>query len=453
MTTPLWMKTDSSLDEEMLRFMVGDDLRWDTILLPYDIRASIAHVRGLVAIDVLSTQDADLLVAALESLAAEVVEGAFVLDERFEDGHSAIEDALVARLGDLGKRVHLGRSRNDQVLVAIRLHLKDALTQIREHVIAAAGASLERAKQHEMTPMPGYTHLQRAVPSTVGLWMASFAESFLDDAALLHATIDWIDASPLGTAAGYGVNIALPRDAVAEELGFSRVQINPMYAQSSRGKFEIQALTSVWQVMQDLRRLGWDLTLFASAEFDFVSLAPEATTGSSIMPNKRNPDVAELLRAGAGVISGAIAEIQNVIALPSGYHRDLQLTKAPLLRALQFALQACSIVPRVIDGLTMHEDRMRAAIDPTLSATDKAVELAVAGTPFRDAYRIVGESLRDIKSIDADESVRKRVSPGACADLRLDVLAERLACARDQKWNTNAAPTTGPYVMMSHVNS
>jgi len=433
MTTPLWVKNDTSLDEELLRFMVGDDLQWDAVLLPYDIRATIAHVRGLSQIAVLRPDEAISLVSALESLGDDVASGEFVLDERFEDGHSAIEDALVARLGDPGKRVHLGRSRNDQVLVATRLYMKDVLSRIREHTHSAAEAALDRAKSQEMTPMPGYTHLQRAVPSTVGLWMASYAESFLDDVSLLDATIEWMDACPLGTAAGYGVNLPLPREAVAGELGFSRIQINPMYAQASRGKFEVQALTAVWQVMQDLRRLGWDLTLFASAEYGFVSLPAEATTGSSIMPNKRNPDVAELLRAGAGVVAGAIAEIQNVTSLPSGYHRDLQLTKAPLIRAMQSALQACAIAPRVISGLIVHADRMRAAIDPALGATDKAVELAVAGTPFRDAYRIVGESLRDLSSIDAEKSVRSRVSPGACGDLRLGHLARRLADARIQK--------------------
>jgi argininosuccinate lyase len=433
MTTPLWAKNDTALDDELLRFMVGDDLRWDAVLLPYDIRATIAHVQGLCSINVLKSDDANTLVGALESLAADVASGEFILDDRFEDGHTAIEDGLVARLGDLGKRVHLGRSRNDQVLVATRLYTRDALGMIRVHVLAAAGAALDVARRHEMTPMPGYTHLQRAVPSTVGLWMASYVESCIDDAMLLGATIDWLDACPLGTAAGYGVNLPLPRESVGAELGFGRLQVNPMYAQASRGKFEVQALSAVWQAMQDLRRLGWDLALFASAEYGFVSLAPEATTGSSIMPNKRNPDVAELLRAGATVVVGAMAEIQNVTSLPSGYHRDLQLTKAPLIRAMQSALQACAIAPRVIAGLTIHADRMRAAIDPALGATDKAVELAVAGAPFRDAYRIVGESLRDLGSIDADESVRKRVSPGACADLRLDFLASRLAEARRQK--------------------
>ncbi len=426
MTSMLWIKNDSVLDQELLDFMVGEDRDLDAVLMPHDIRATIAHVGGLRSIGLLTEQEHASLVSALDALLLEFQSCDFVLDDRFEDGHSAIESYLVDQLGDLGKRVHLGRSRNDQVLVSTRLFMKDALRELQSSAVQCAHAALRQARAHEFVPMPGYTHMQRAVPSTVGLWMASFAESFVDNALLLESTIDWIDSCPLGTAAGYGVNVPLPRTEVATELGFDRIQINPMYAQASRGKFEAHALSVAWQFMQDVRRLGWDLTLFASAEFGFVSLPAEATTGSSIMPNKRNPDVAELLRAGAGVVAGAMAQIQNITSLPSGYHRDLQLTKGPLIRGLQSATRAGAIVPRVIEGLTFHADRMLDSIDPALLATDRAVELAVSGVPFRDAYRMVAEGGAASENATPQQSIRDRVSPGACADLRLDEIEARL---------------------------
>ncbi len=200
--------------------------------------------------------------------------------------------------------VHLGRSRNDQVLVAMRLWLRDRLRSLRGHALEAAATCLDVAERHEMIPMPGYTHLQRAVPSSVGLWMAGFAESFLDDAVLLEITDRWMNACPLGTAAGYGVNLPLDREGVARELGFERLQVNPLAAQNARGKHECQAIMAAWQLLQDVRRLAWDLSLFTTSEFGFVRLPDWLITGSSIMPNKRNPDVVELLRASVATVAG-----------------------------------------------------------------------------------------------------------------------------------------------------
>lgn len=423
---PIWARSDSKTQERVMRFLAADDVALDRELFLCDIRATGAHVRGLATIGALTDDDADKVDAGLESLAARFLDGRFVLDERYEDGHSAIEDYLTNTLGDLGKRIHLGRSRNDQALVATRLFMREALLEARGAVLDSARASLEQATAHEMTPMPGYTHLQRAVPSTVGLWMASFAEAFLDDVELIDTTLGWIDRCPLGTAAGYGVNLSLDREGVAERLGFTRLQINPMAAQASRGKHETQALACLWQPMQTLRRLGWDLTLFASSEFGFITMPQEMTTGSSIMPNKRNPDVAELLRAGAGVVAAAMTEIQQIVSLPSGYHRDLQLTKAPLLRGLRTARASLALTPMLIRGLQMNEDRLRAAIDAPMHSTDLAVEMTLAGATFRDAYRALAERGVDRQDLTPERSVSARVSPGACADLRLDAMSNRL---------------------------
>lgn len=430
MKPPLWQKQDSAIDERVMRFLAGEDVALDRRLFEYDLRATAAHARGLARIDLLTPGEADSIVSALEELGAAFREGSFILDERFEDGHTAIETFLVERLAETGRRVHLGRSRNDQVLVALRLYMRDALTDAAGLALDAADAALRRASADGPIPMPGYTHMQRAVPSSIGLWMASFAESFADDADLLRLTRDWLDACPLGTAAGYGVNLPLPRTELAADLGFPRLIINPMHAQATRGKAEVQALASLWQFAQTIRRLAWDLALFSMGEFAFLTLPPGATTGSSIMPNKRNPDLAELLRTVAPTVAACQAELQQILALPSGYHRDLQATKGPLIRGFESARLAGSLVPALISGLTLHPERMRDAIDRALYATDAAVELAAGGLPFRDAYRKVAGELEALGDRTPERSLAERVSPGACADLMLDAIGSRLADIR-----------------------
>jgi argininosuccinate lyase len=423
---PLWDKAGIAVDERIHRFLAGEDLRLDRELFPYDLRASKAHVHGLSRIGLLTSAEAEGLVRELDALAALYAEGAVDFDERFEDGHSVIEAHLVEKLGETGKKVHTGRSRNDQVLVAMRLHLRDALGTLAELCLAAAAAFLDRAEADATTPMPGYTHLQRAVPSSIGLWMAGFAEAFLDDAALARMTASWVDACPLGTAAGYGVNLPLDRAGVAAELGFSRLQISPVYAQNSRGKLELQALSSLHQALLDLRRLAWDLSLFTTAEFAFVRLPAQFTTGSSIMPNKKNPDVVELLRAAPAAVEGAMVELQSILSLPTGYQRDLQATKPPILRALGAGLGALALLPDLVRALDFDRDRMRAAISPDMFATDRAVELAREGLPFRDAYRKVAEEPHELSGRTPEASLAARVSPGAPGDLMLAQLRARL---------------------------
>ena len=425
-TTPLWTKSDTAIDDRAMRFMAGEDAVLDRRLFLYDIEGTRVHADGLADLGAISEEDARSISAALAALRDEFAAGVFVLDERYEDGHTAIESYLTERLGELGKRVHLGRSRNDQVLTALRLYMKDALARSSALCLDAADAALARARAHEYDPMPGYTHLQRAVPSSVGLWMASFAESFSDDAALLIATRDWIDACPLGTAAGYGVNLDLPREAASARLGFERTLINPMHAQATRGKAEAQMLAAMWQAAQSVRRLAWDLSLFSTSEFGFVTLPEGAVTGSSIMPNKRNPDLAELLRGVASVVGGAMAELHQLLGLPSGYHRDLQSSKGALLRGCGSALDALELIPSLISDSSFHLDRMRAAIDPTMYATDVAVGLAADGAAFRDAYRQVGENLDALGEHDAETSLRERVSLGGPGRLALDELGERI---------------------------
>ena len=423
----LWQEGGGSIDAAIAEFTAGEDVVLDRQLFVFDIQATAAHVRGLQRIGIVSDSECDTLCRLLGELRAEFESGSFVLDERFEDGHSAIEVYLTEKAGPAGARVHTGRSRNDQVSVATRLYLKDRLARLTGLCARIAQACLDKAEAEPDLPMPGYTHLQRAVPSSSGLWMAAFAEAFTDNMAFAGSVSGVVDSSPLGTAAGYGVNLPLDREGVADELGFARLQVNPMYAQNSRGKFEIMALQAALHAMQELRRLAWDLSLFTTSEFGFITLPSQYITGSSIMPNKFNPDVVELLRGRAATPEGAIAEIQSVLSLPSGYQRDLQLTKAPLIRGMESSLQALAIVPALVQGMAFNPDRMREAISTDMFATDIALERAAAGVPFRDAYLQAKKELDRLDAPDAEASLAQRVSPGACADLRLDLIRRRLA--------------------------
>lgn len=423
----IWQdNSGEAIDRTISEFTAGEDVILDRQLFPFDIRATAAHVRGLARIGLLEPEEANALCGLLDDLLEEFLAGHFVLDERFEDGHSAIEMYLTGKAGASGARVHTGRSRNDQVAVATRLYLKERLQQLAGLCASIAGACLDLARKHANVPMPGYTHLQRAVPSSVGLWMGAFAEAFTDNLVFARSVMQLVDASPLGTAAGYGVNLPLDRQGVADELGFARLQINPMYAQNSRGKFEIMALQACVHAMQDVRRLAWDLSLFTTSEFNFVKLPPQYITGSSIMPNKANPDVVELLRARAATPVAAVAEIEAVLSLPSGYHRDLQLTKAPLMRGVEASLQALAIVPALVGGLEFNVDDMAAAISMEMFATDIATAQAAQGVPFRQAYMNAKRELARLDAHDAAESLAQRVSPGACGDLLLDDIDRRL---------------------------
>ena len=425
MTDLLWHKPGVAVDAAIQAFLAGDDVVLDREFFLFDLQASVVHAEGLQRIGLLADDELAGIRRELGALAEDFANGAFVLDERYEDGHSAIEARLVERLGDAGKRIHAGRSRNDQVLVATRLWLKDRLARLQSIARDVAGIALDRAEAEADLPMPGYTHLQRAVVSSAGMWWAGWAEAFIDDAVRARDTRDWLDANPLGTAAGYGVNLPLDRDHATRALGFGRMQVAATYAQLSRGKFELAALEALGSAMLDLRRLAWDLSLFTSAEFGFVSLPPQYTTGSSIMPNKRNPDVVELMRGTYASVAAARTEIEQLLSLPSGYHRDLQVTKGALFHGFGKGLQALALLPDLLRGMQWRGDAMRAALDPSMYATDLAVELARDGTPFRDAYRQAADPTRWRGGSPA-ASLAARVSPGAAADLRLRELRARL---------------------------
>ncbi len=426
MTEPLWQKDGVRIDARIMQFTAGDDVLLDRTFFLHDIGASKAHVEALARIAVIRDDEAAALVRELDALAADFRSGAFVLDDRYEDGHSAIEARLTERLGDTGRKVHTGRSRNDQILVATRLWLKERLAELARHCREVAAACLERAAR-ETLPMPGYTHLQRAVVSSTAMWFAGYAEAFIDDAARARDTLAWIDANPLGSAAGYGVNLPLDREHTTRALGFARLQVSPVYAQLSRGKFELAALEALGSALLDLRRMAWDLSLFTTAEFDFVRLPAEYTTGSSIMPNKRNPDVIELMRARYASVAAARTEIEQLLSLPSGYQRDLQVSKGALYHGFGQGLPALALLPDLLARFTWNPEAMRAAIEPSMYATDLAIEQAAAGVPFREAYRHAADAAAQSGVGRTPEaSLAARVSPGAAGDLRLDELRTRL---------------------------
>ncbi len=426
MSDLLWQKPGVKVDERIQRFLAGEDVILDREFFLFDIEASRAHAQGLLRIGILAADEFAGIEVELSNLAQDFAQGDFVLDERYEDGHSAIEARLIERLGDAGRRIHTGRSRNDQILVATRLWLKDRLARLHALCVESAEVALARAEAEAGVPLPGYTHLQRAMVSSLGMWWAAWAEGFIDDAQRARDTLAWVDANPLGSAAGYGVNLPLDRDHVTAALGFGRLQVSATYAQLSRGKFEMAAIDALASALLDLRRLAWDLSLFTSAEFGFVALPAQYTTGSSIMPNKRNPDVVELIRASYASVAAARTEIEHLLSLPSGYHRDLQFSKGAIVHAFGRGLGALELLPDLLRNLEWKTDAMRAALDPSMYATDLAVDLARQGLPFRDAYRQAADPARWAEG-DPDASLAARVSPGAAADLRLDALRARLA--------------------------
>lgn len=378
------------LDALVLRYTAGEDAALDEALVAYDLRASSAHADMLHACGYLDDGTHRALVAALADLGVAHERGEWRIGADEEDCHTAIENRLVARLGDVGGAIHLGRSRNDQVLAALRLWLKDRLADLADAAEAVASALDGIAAGQGALSMPGYTHMQRAMPSSVGLWAGGWAAEIRDDAEGLSAARRRADRNPLGSAAGYGTpGLALDRDGTTRALGFGRTQEPVTAVQVSRGKAEASALFEASLLAQDLGRVAADVCLFATAEFGFVRLPPAFTTGSSIMPQKRNPDVFEIARGRTAEAVAALGEVLAITArLTSGYHRDLQGIKKPLFRGLASVRDTAVVIAHALPGLVFDGARMAAAIDPSMHATERANRLAAAqGIPFREAYR------------------------------------------------------------------
>ncbi len=393
--TRLWDK-GTPLDARVLAYTAGDDHGLDDRLVRYDVQASMAHAQMLGERGLLAPADVQALHAGLSAIAAEHAAGAWRVTLDQEDCQTAIENRLTERIGALGGRLHAGRSRNDQVLAALRLYLRDAAEELRGAALAVADALDALAAREGSVVLPGYTHMQQAMPSSVALWAGGFAAEIRDDAHGLQAAQRRIGKNPLGSAAGYGTpNLDIDREATRRLLNFPESQAPVTAVQLSRGKAEAQLLFEITLLTQDTGRMAADLLLFYTQEFSFVSLPQEFTTGSSIMPQKRNPDVFELMRGRSAVAQAALNEVLGITQkLTSGYHRDLQLIKPPLFRAIDSCRQTLDILPTALAGVSFRADKIR--LDPGIHAAAEANALVSReGIPFREAYRRVAARLKD----------------------------------------------------------
>jgi len=388
----LWEK-GKDINAKVLDFTVGEDHRLDLRLIKYDCLASQAHARMLSTIGVLTEPETKLLTTGLSEIIKLHEKGQFNITKEQEDCHTAIEEFLTEKCGAVGKKIHLGRSRNDQVLTALRLFEKDSMEELKKALIEFIKALTGIIKNHGSVPIPGYTHMRKAMPATVEMWLGSFISAVEDDLLHWESVYRLIDQSPLGTAAGFGTPVFdLDRKQTARALGFSRVQENSMYAQFSRGKFEMSILGFLSGIMLIINKLATDLLLFSMQEFGYIELPEEFCTGSSIMPQKKNPDVLELLRAKYSIVLGEEFKLKSLAGnLMSGYNRDLQLTKKPLFTALDTTLECLDIMAQVLPHLEVNKEKCEAAMSSELFATEKAYELVKSGLSFREAYRKVSD--------------------------------------------------------------
>jgi argininosuccinate lyase len=424
----LWQEKDSEneLSEAVNCFTVGDDYMLDQRLVPYDIRASKAHADGLLKAGILSETEVQQLHGALDKALAQWEAGNFSISREQEDCHTAIEQFLVEDLGETGKKIHAGRSRNDQVLVAMRLFEKEQLEQLSGKVLDLAEVLLNRAERWSDVPMPGYTHTQKAMPSSVGMWLASMAEMLLMDLESLKGAYTLVNKCPLGTAAGFGVNIDLPREKVSDALGFAEPVTVSLTAQNTRGKIDLKLLQALETIGSTLAHFANDLVLYTSQEFGYFELHEAIYTGSSIMPQKRNPDPAELVRARSGNLSGAVQAAKMIThKMYSGYHRDYQPVKKHVMAGLDELNDMLDMSRLLAEHLQPVREKLIAACTPEMFAADRANELVKQGMPFREAYHRLKEGAEHQKGIDPVENIKSKTHLGSTGNLGLERLREK----------------------------
>jgi argininosuccinate lyase len=424
----LWEGAGARLDPVIEAFTVGDDPIVDLELVPYDLLGTAAHAEALARCGVLEPGEVAALKEALSALRAEVAAGRFVIDPSEEDGHTAIEHRLAARLGDLGRKVHAGRSRNDQVATALRLAVRDRLHAMAGAALDLAKALLARARSERRTPMPGLSHTRKAMPTTVTHWLAATIEEILDGMVLLDAALALNDRCPLGSAAGFGSRLPLDREFEAGILGFPAVHRNTLAVQDSRGRVEAAALFAASGLLWPCARFATDLILFTLPEVGWFSLPGDLCTGSSLMPHKRNPDVLELIRARAAQARGRLTEVMAIASgLPSGYNRDFQLLKSPTLATLRDATGTLRATRVVADRMTVNRRQCRDACGPEMAATDAVLAEVQRGLPFRDAYAAVKARLGDLGPFDPLEQAMTAGSTGAPGNPGLGSLVREIA--------------------------
>lgn len=425
MPARLWDK-GRPLDELIHRFTVGDDPTWDLHLVAHDCVGSAAHARTLLRAGLLDPAETAALLNALRDIHAQAQAGRFRIPPELEDSHTAIEAELTHRCGVAGEKIHTGRSRNDQVITAMRLYLRRATLDLLAAAAALAETTLERIERDGPIAMPGYTHMQPAMPSSVGQWLHALVEAVLEQLYAGRDLLQRLDACPLGTGAGFGVPLNLDRAYTASLLGFSRVQRSPIDVQNSRGRMEKYFVRFASDLAAPIEKLSCDLLLFTTAEFGFFSLPDAFTTGSSLMPQKRNPDVVELMRGRAARLRGRVVELEWITAkLPSSYHRDLQLTKPPVFLAAADAADLLAAAARIVAQVEICPEKLSAAMRPELYATEAALRLVQSGQPFRQAYRQIADQIAAVAfrppPPDAAAARPERVGPELLDELRREL--------------------------------
>lgn len=389
----LWQK-NYQVNKLVEKFTVGNDYILDQRLVKYDCLASIAHARMLGKIGILSSTEVKKLDRCLTAIIDLDAKGKFKILPHQEDCHTAIENYLTKKLGNLGKKIHTARSRNDQVLVALRLYYKENLGAVQKLVLGLMASLNDFSKIYGRIELPGYTHTRKAMPSSVKMWAESFVDSQRDNLKSIDYAFDLVNQCPLGTAAGYGLPMKIDRALTAKLLGFKKAQQNPIYTQNSRGKFESAILHALTQIMFDVNKIGTDLILFSMPEFGYFELPKDFCTGSSIMPHKKNPDVLELLRARYFVVVSNEFQVRSIVGnLPSGYNRDFQLLKEPVFKSVDTVLESLLILKEVFKNLKVNNENCKAALTPELYATAEVYELVAKGIPFREAYQIIAKKI------------------------------------------------------------
>jgi len=387
----LWQKK-YQLNRQIEAFTVGNDYLLDQKLLKYDCLGSIAHVKMLKKINVLTEEECNKIIMVLYEIIKIDNNESFIIEQHDEDCHTAIENYLVKKLGDIGKKIHTARSRNDQVLTALGLYYKDEIKYVIRSVDFLIKTLASFNKKYGHIELPGYTHMRKAMPSSIGLWCDAFIESMNDNKMLLYDISKLVDQSPLGTGAGYGLPINTDRELTAELLGFKRIQNNPIYVQNNRGKSESTILHGLSQIMIDLNKIASDLLLFSMPEFGYIDLPKELCTGSSIMPHKKNADVLEIIRANYHKIISYEFEVKNIISnLISGYNRDVQLTKEPVIKGFEITKNNINIMSLLIEKLQVNKDQCKKAMTEELFATEKVYTLVKKGISFRNAYKEISK--------------------------------------------------------------
>jgi argininosuccinate lyase len=390
----LWQKETTSVSELVEKFTVGRDKEFDLLLAKHDVRGSIAHVTMLGEVGLMTKEEADKAVVALKDIAQEIHNSQFTIDDDVEDIHSQIELLLTKRIGDIGKKIHSGRSRNDQVAVDIKLYLREEVLNIKDEVKTLFDLLIEQSEKHKDKLLPGYTHLQIGMPSSFGLWFGAYAESLIDDLEMLAAAYLITNKNPLGSGAGYGSSFPLNRTRTTELLHFSSLNYNSVYAQMTRGKTEKAVASGLSFIAATIGKLAMDCCLYMNQNFAFISFPNELTTGSSIMPHKKNPDVFELIRAKCNRIQSIPNELSLLLTnLPSGYHRDLQLTKEILFPAIE-ELKACiQLAKLMLSNIKVKDDILKDEKYKYLFSVEAVNELVNKGIPFREAYKQVGDQI------------------------------------------------------------